>query len=287
VNELSPPARTVIRVTGRDALGVLQRISSQQLETLAAGDARTTLFLDFRGRLLHRALVARTSDGAVWLLRDDAPAAGLIAHVDRHVFREELRMEDHSAAWRVDAEWSANDRPLAEADGLPVAAPEGQGFHLVLRPSGGADPAGPLAGERERILRGRPRHGHEIHEDFNPYEIGCGDEVHLSKGCYTGQEALQRLITYASVRRRPALVRGAGTPPDAPCDVPGSDGTSGRLTSVTASEERDTWIGIAILKKTALASADASAAAVRAASAIGIHTIEPFPERHPLGRDLG
>src|SRR5580765_8374234 len=90
----TPPRGTLLRLAGRDALAVLHRISTQHLERLAAGETRATLFCDFRGRLLHRAVVTVTSDHAVWLLRPDAPGDELAAFLDRHVFREEVRIED-------------------------------------------------------------------------------------------------------------------------------------------------------------------------------------------------
>src|SRR6185503_3346425 len=86
---------TAIRLTGRDTLDLLHRVSTNALVDLAAGAARGTLFCDFRGRLLHRAVVARVGD-AVWLVRDDAPAAPLLAHLDRQIFREDVKVEDRS-----------------------------------------------------------------------------------------------------------------------------------------------------------------------------------------------
>lgn len=284
-----PSGPTVLRLTGRDALGVLQRISSQHLEDLATGAARTTLFCDFRGRLLHRAAVARIADDAVWLLRDDAPGAPLLAYVDRHVFREDVRIEDQSAGWSVWAEWTDDDDDrIAERDGIPVAVPEGRGFRLRLAPAGAAAPSDAGSRERERITRGRPRHGHEIHEDFNPYEIGCADEVHLSKGCYTGQEALQRLVTYESVRRLPVLVRGRGAPPAAPCNVVAPGGLAGRLTSTAPADVAGEWIGIAIVRREVLATATGGIVPPFALEGgPEVDAFSPFPERRPLGRPIG
>src|SRR6185503_16493845 len=116
-------ASTLIRLEGRDCLSVLHRISTASLEGLEPGQARSTLFCDFRGRLLHRAAVAVTSDGAVWLLRPDAPAAELIEHVEHHVFREEVTISDRSAGHRVRLDFDTGDAPpetLAEADGIPA-----------------------------------------------------------------------------------------------------------------------------------------------------------------------
>ena len=63
--------------------------------------------------------------------------------------------------------------------------------------------------EVDRITRGIAAHGAEISDAFNPFEVGLGADVHLAKGCFTGQEALQRLVTYESVRR--GLVRAEVT----------------------------------------------------------------------------
>src|SRR5256885_9600045 len=90
------PLSTALRLEGRDALPLLHRISTQALLDLRPGHARSTLFCDFRGRLLHRAVVAVTSDGAVWLLRPDAAGAELAAFIDRHLFRDEIAIADRS-----------------------------------------------------------------------------------------------------------------------------------------------------------------------------------------------
>jgi len=75
-------AGTLLRLEGRDALDLLHRISTQALDQLEPGTSHATLFCDFRGRLQHRAVVAVASDGAVWLLRADAPGSELAATVD-------------------------------------------------------------------------------------------------------------------------------------------------------------------------------------------------------------
>ena len=61
--QLPPAASTALRLTGGDVLAVLHRVTTQKLVDLAPGEARTTLFCDSRGRLLHRATVVRAPDG--------------------------------------------------------------------------------------------------------------------------------------------------------------------------------------------------------------------------------
>src|SRR5258706_12135430 len=90
---------TLLCLEGRDALALLHRISTQSLLDLAPGQAAATLFCDFRGRLLHRAIVAVTRDRVVWLLRDDAPALPPAAFLARFLFREDVRGTGPPEGW--------------------------------------------------------------------------------------------------------------------------------------------------------------------------------------------
>ncbi len=277
-------ACTVLRLAGRDALGLLHRLSTASLADLAPGQARATLFCDFRGRLLHRAVAAVTGDSAVWLLRDDAPAGELAAYLDRHVFREDVRLADLSAGRTVRRVPAGGGTPapgaLMERDGAPLAAAAEPGFVLEVR-AGAAHgdafpPAGPLA-EARRIRAGLSRHGHEIAGDFNPFEVGLAREVHLAKGCYTGQEALMRLVTYRSVRRRLVLLEGEGAPPAVPADVTRAGASAGRATSAAPGDPG--WVALAVLAHEACE--PGTALAVAGAGAVA--AIRPFPVERPPG----
>ncbi len=236
---------TTLRVTGGDARALLHRVTSNALLDLATGDARATLWCDFRGRLQHRAIAVAASDGAVWLLRSDGPGAELAAAVDKSVFRDDVRIEEHSEALPVvlaRGESHGSGARFGE-DGAPREAWAGDGTRLVI---GLAEVAEPLA-EVARIAMLHPRHGHEIAEAFNPFEVGLAHEVHLAKGCFTGQEALQRLITYDSVRRRPVHVRLAhAREVTLPAEVLADGEKAGVLTSVAARE------GFAVVRRDAL-----------------------------------
>jgi folate-binding protein YgfZ len=234
---------TALRLTGSDALALLHRIGTQAVVDLAPGGARATLFCDFRGRLLHRALIGLDADGAVWLFRDDAPGAPLAAFLDRHVFRDDVRIEDRSADLPV--RWAPADErfgehTFAEREGAPLGLRADARETLVV-----ADPPLP-PDERERMRAARPAHGHEIVEAFTPFEVGLAHEVHLDKGCFTGQEALMRLVTYRSVRRRLARVGGEGAPPAVPAELTADGRPAGVLTSAAAGGGG--WIGLAVVR---------------------------------------
>ncbi|HTK32845.1 MAG TPA: hypothetical protein VL332_12875 [Candidatus Saccharimonadaceae bacterium] len=277
----TPPTRVgpgaVLRLEGRDALAVLHRISTAFLEDLPRGEARTTLFCDFRGRLLHRVVVGHAPDGAIWLVRADAPADALIAFVDRHVFREDVAIRDESAAFAVRemVESAGAPSPARFADGRPVRLPVSAGFSLALEPDLPGRPE--LEPETQRIRAARPRHGHEVTNAFTPFEVGLAHEVHLDKGCFTGQEALMRLITYRSIRRRLVRVSGPGAVP-AGALVRAGDDPAGLLTSVAA--EGDGWMALAVVKRQEL---DAERE-LRLEDGRAIESVDLLPESAPLGR---
>ncbi|MEQ1832656.1 MAG: hypothetical protein ABL977_06330 [Candidatus Eisenbacteria bacterium] len=242
---------TALRLSGRDVLPLLHRTTSNALADLVPGMARATLFCDFRGRLLHRAVVAMASDAAVWLLRDDAPGAELAAAVDRMVFRDDVRIEDRSAEFTVrrdlvESAPQATFRTLDSGVHAPLTAATGDGTTYTTEP-------GEALADEARIEALIPGHGHEVAEAFNPYEVGLAAEVHLAKGCFTGQEALQRLITYDSVRRRPVHVRLPGlrraVATGEPLDVFAAGERAGLLTRIAGLN------GFAILRRDALANA--------------------------------
>ena len=273
---LSGTPATLLRLSGADALAVLHRISTQSLVDLEPGSCRMTLFCDFRGRLLHRAAVARGREGAVWLVREDAPAEELAAHLDRHIFRENVRVEE-------DAAHRGGVRAVPGGFGLAAGTVVEQGgapFRLEIGPSFGLEvgerSSDPDA-ERLRILAGRPRHGHEIAPAFNPFEVGLAHEVHLDKGCFTGQEALLRLVTYGGVRRRLALVTGAGGAPGVPRDLLNRSKVAGVLTSSAGAEPG--WAGLAVIRHEALEAP--SDLEVEGAGTVG--RPQAFPATHPLG----
>lgn len=260
-----------IRLTGRDALGVLHRISTNALLDLAPGEARATLFCDFRGRLLHRAAVAPDPDGGVWLIRPDAPPGPLLDHVARHVFREELRA-DPPAPLRIGLRFGPpRARGVVEdRAGRPVRIALPSGEVLELEDEAPAD-------EPARIRAGAARHGFEIRDAFHPFEVGLGAEVHLAKGCYTGQEVMQRLVTYRAVRRRLVRLAGTGPLPAAGAAVIGAAGEpAGVVTS--AAPDGGGWIALAVVARSA-----GDGAEVAVADAGGAR-LETLPEPPPQGR---
>ena len=292
-------ASGAVRLTGRDVLAVLHNISTQSLLDLAPGQARLALFCDFRGRLLHRTHAARISDGSVWLVREDGGGASLAALLERVVFREDVRIEDMSAALGVTPEFGEPSGAASSGGSSPAPGNRSDGLGTVLdqdgRPTRIEIPGCPafsisdaesfVAPEaaqwnRERIERGWAAHGHEVSEAFTPFDVNLGHGLHLDKGCFTGQETLMRLVTYGSLRRRLIRVGGAEVIPTerSLLDLDGVE-----VATLTSATQSDTgWVALAVAKQAG--APEGGALQTGGGRRLSVERVFPFAQ--PAGRAL-
>jgi folate-binding protein YgfZ len=66
----------------------------------------------------------------------------------------------------------------------------------------GAQPAGAEALELWRVLHGIPHYGQDIRDRDLPQETGQTQALHFSKGCYIGQEIVERIRSRGQVHRK-------------------------------------------------------------------------------------
>jgi folate-binding protein YgfZ len=106
--------------------------------------------------------------------------------------------------------------------------------------------------ERERIGALRPRIDREIVRDVsNPRALGLREAIAENKGCYPGQEVIEKIISLGSPPKRLALLSGTEPAPAVGAvlkDEKGSD--SGTVTSVER-EEGEGFRALALLRKNA------------------------------------
>jgi folate-binding protein YgfZ len=177
--------REVIRISGTDRLKWLNDLTSQKLDTLKPGEWTQTLDLDLQGRVQHHLTVV--DDGESVLAHvEPGTAQSLIDYLDRMRFM--LRVE------------------VSRADDLAVLSTATEDF-LVPRAELADHLGRPLAGlwayEALRIEAHRPRMGFETDHKTIPHEVGwVGSAVHLSKGCYRGQETVARVHNLGHPPRR-------------------------------------------------------------------------------------
>ena len=98
----------------------------------------------------------------------------------------------------------------------------------------GAQPVGDAALEVQRVLRGVPRYGVDIRERDLPQETGQERALNYSKGCYIGQEIVERIRSRGGVHRKFVgfAVEGILPAPGTKVQADGKD--AGEITSAVA-----------------------------------------------------
>ena len=77
----------------------------------------------------------------------------------------------------------------------------------------GATPVGAQALEMWRVLRGIPNYGQDIRDRDLPQETGQTDALNFTKGCYIGQEIVERIRSRGHVHRQFRGFEFQGEPP--------------------------------------------------------------------------
>lgn len=182
--------REFVRVAGPDAADYLQRMVSNDVEALAAGEACPALLLTAKARVIAPVVVLRRGGDDFLLLTEPGLGEFVRAHLTRMRLRAqcEIEPEEHEAALVFGgSDGFATDWPGArevlDAGLAPTLAEE----ELELR----------------RIERGVPRWAREIDDRILPAEAGLdATHVSFSKGCYPGQEPVARLHFRGHPNRR-------------------------------------------------------------------------------------
>lgn len=198
--------RGILRATGADRQGYLQRMCTQQLAGLGPGEAAYGAFLDAKGHLLGEGTVLL---GAQEILVDVSPAAlpATRDHLRKFVIMDRVVLEDRSESLRVlpllgprgavlvqDGEEprAANRRRGAPCVDLYLAPGEAEERRATLVARG----AVPLEAEDLEALRleaGIALFGADMDAQRLPMEAGLTrDAIHFGKGCYIGQEVVLR-----------------------------------------------------------------------------------------------
>ncbi|HEX7301403.1 folate-binding protein [Lentzea sp.] len=227
--------RGVIAIPGEDRLTWLHQLTSQHFEQLGEGGATEALILDAQGRLEHHMVVANVG-GTVFL--DVEEVDDLLAYLKKMVFWSKVEPRDATGEFALLTVAGPQTPAVLEKLGVPLpsgAEPLGEGFVrraswpgqnavdlLVPRAElaqwwqritdAGARPAGSYAFEALRVESLRARQGVDTDERTIPHEVGLIDSaVHLSKGCYRGQETVAKVHNVGRPPRRMLLLHLDGS----------------------------------------------------------------------------
>ena len=98
----------------------------------------------------------------------------------------------------------------------------------------GARPAGLRAGEVLRVLEARPLYGIDISERDLAQETSQSHALSFSKGCYLGQEIVERIRSRGKVHRNLRQFALHGSAPEPPFELHRGEQPVGRITSAVS-----------------------------------------------------
>lgn len=241
-------------MTGEDRARLLHAMTTNHIQGLKPGEGCYTFFLNAQGRILADARVACFEDH-ILLSTEPELRTKVYEHLDRYIIADDVTLEDvtdSTTEFAVEGPHAASvlgiDAPLWShvplGDGFAQRTPAG--FALV----NAATPAIPHATEEEartvRIEEGRARYGEEITERYLIQETGLMHAVHFSKGCYLGQEIVERVRSRAQVHRHLRSIEiDSPTPPE-----PGTklDGEAGEIVSAAYSPALKKTVAMAYIR---------------------------------------
>ena len=216
--------REVVRITGQDRLGWLNSLSTQKVDDLPPGEARQTLILSPHGHVEHH--LSLVDDGtSTWIHVEPGEAASLLQFLASMRFMMRVEEQDVTSEYAVLTLGPQAPAEAVEAAAAAAAAsmPFGFGADLVVERgrlseiagtlrSGGLPLAGIWAHEALRIAGHRARFGADTDHRTIPHEAGWIEQaVHLTKGCYRGQETVARVHNLGHPPRRLVMLHLDGS----------------------------------------------------------------------------
>lgn len=296
-----PPG--LIWAEGKDRLDLLNRMSTNELETLPDGNQRPTVLTNPVGQTIDKLQVLALPDKLI-LITSSGKAQAVLAWLSGYIFfQDDVKLSPFEEGWShwgvygpeaaslagdvLGSDLLLTDGELKTIEGGYAWPPEARlrpGVEFLLDPDGTARAENTWPGRHTgsvdglvfdvlRIERGVPATGREILEDTIPLEADLWDAVSFSKGCYIGQEIIARLESRGRLAKRLSGVR-LDSEADPPLDLFQAGRRVGRLTSAAHSPDLG-WIGLALAKPSAL-EADSGQVQVDGSRATGRLVPLPF-----------
>ena len=272
-----------LKATGEDGLDLLNRMSTNKVVDLAAGEGAVTVLTTDRGRIIDVLGVVNQGDHVI-LLTSPGRQQAVIDWLDKYTIMEDLTVEDVTSDTAMLALVGPDSGKLlgltsrgGSQDSLTIQPVHLGGFDalaveqllgvlprywLITGPDAagglwrhltehGAAPVGATAMDSVRVNFGVPEYGPELGEPYNPLEAGLIGSVDFAKGCYIGQEVIARLDSYKKVQKYLVSLRFADASVS-PGDTLLQDGKSvGQVTSVAPMPSESALNGLGYVKAAA------------------------------------
>jgi len=240
-------ARGRIRVTGEDRKRLLHAMTTNHVQDMQPGQSLYAFFLNAQGRILADVDICCGEDD---LLLDVEPEVTekIQGHLDRFIIADDVTLENVTEATaEIGVEGPEAmalrrgaiviERTITGQAGFRVIVPvENKAAVLAELVAAGCVPA---SGDDVRVVRienGVPRYGEDITESSLVQETRQMQAVHFNKGCYLGQEIVERVRSRGHVNK---TLRGlrieSDVVPEAGTKVYAGDKEAGEITSAVLS----------------------------------------------------
>jgi folate-binding protein YgfZ len=262
-----------VEVRGEDRFRWLSGMVTNMVNDLAAGVGAWNLVLNAQGRIQGDLHVWRDGDGGESDSLELEIAANqcerLLAHLEHFIIMDDVELAPLADVSALGLTGPQADAVLAILGLAPLAEPltstntswNGAALRVVraygvLTPhyelwvkaaeipalwktltEAGATPVGAATLEAFRIAEGIPEYGIDIAERDLPQETSQMRALHFSKGCYLGQEIVERIRSRGTVHRHLRALELTGPQPDPGAELTfetptaGPAATAGQITS--------------------------------------------------------
>ena len=259
--DLSARGRFLVR--GRDRARYLHNVTSNDIKTMTPGAGCYAFILTPQGRIqadLHLFCFPEH------FLIDTEPdlRAKLPALILKYKVADQVELEDiteKTAAIGVEGpnapalrenfankpEFTVVDVTVTGQPGFRVICDVAKSSELIT--TAGAGAATPEDARAVRIENGKPRYGEDIRETSLPQETQQMDAVSFTKGCYVGQEIVERIRAQGHVNK--LLVRlevESPEPPPAGTKLSADGAEAGEITTAIHSPQSGCVAALAIVR---------------------------------------
>jgi tRNA-modifying protein YgfZ len=222
-------ARGRIYATGEDRARLLHAMTTNHVQQLTPGTGCYAFFLNAQGHILADVNLLCLEDR---FLLDTEPETRerVSRHLDKFIIADDVALEDITGRMASVAVEGPHAAAVLAAVGAPVPDAEyahapwngaivarlsetgAPGFRIFMPTdakagwtarleSAGAIRATPDEARTVRLEHGRPRYGEDIFDTTLPQETRQMHAVHFTKGCYIGQEIVERIRSRGHVNR--------------------------------------------------------------------------------------
>jgi len=270
--------RTHVDVTGADRVAFLNGFCTNDIKSLAPGQSCEAFFCNVKGHVVAHASLF-VSEQSIWLETVPGAAAGLIAHLDRYIIREDVQLHDrtqtvqelifvgpqcgdalsrwliasgHDSLSVVDATMGTGPLRIHRVQWLGTESSLVVGSQDNLRPH--CTTLGTAADwEALRIDAGFPTYGVDLTEDNLPQEAARDAQcISYTKGCYLGQEPIARLHSMGHTNRElRRLTSETATIPVRGAELldPATQHVAGQITSAAANPFGEGVVALGMVKR--------------------------------------